>query len=89
MICFGFLRIFREKLQKRKTEKSGQNGLLRRNIGNPHCGVDLCHSMGCLAAVRPRGQNGTPRVRHDVAKLRRGEGLRRSSATLRRSYCTP
>ena len=45
MICFGFLRIFGEKSQKRKTEKSGQNGLLCCNVGNPRYSVDLRRSM--------------------------------------------
>ena len=39
-------------------------------------------NVGCLAAARPRGQNGTPRVRHNIAKLRHSEGLRRNVATV-------
>ena len=41
MICFWFLRIFGEKSQKSKLEKSGHIGLLRRSVGNRHRGVDL------------------------------------------------
>ena len=64
MFCFGFLRIFGENLQKRKTEKSRQNRLLRR-------------SVGCLAAARPRCQiwhpSGTPhRV---VATVHKGQNF--------------
>ena len=82
MICFGILRIFGEKSQKSKNWKSRQIGLLRRNVGNPRRGVHLRQGLGCLAAVTPRCQNGTPRVRHDVALLHRGEGLSRSVAVL-------
>ena len=63
MNCFGILRTFGEKLQNSKNWKSGHIGLLRRSVGNPRCGVDLCQGVGCLAAVRPRCQNGTPHVR--------------------------
>ena len=85
MICFGFLRIFGEKTQKCKLKNLGTSRLLRHSVGNPCCGVDLCHNVGCLAAARPRGQNSTPRVRHG---LRRGEGLCRSVAVLRRGVAT-
>ena len=56
--------------------------LLRRSVGNPRHGVDLHRSVGCLAVARPRGKNGTPRVRHVVATLHRGEDLRRNIATV-------
>ena len=59
MICFGILRIFGEKSQKGANWKSGHIVLLHQGVG-------------CLAAVRPRCQNGTPCVRHNVAKLHRG-----------------
>ena len=60
-----------------KLENLGIIGLLRCSVGNPRRGVDLRQGVGYLAAVRPRCQNGTPPIRRDVAKLRRGEGLRR------------
>ena len=47
MFCFGFLRIFGEKSQKRKRENLGKHGLLRCSVGNPCRGVALRHSMGC------------------------------------------
>ena len=50
-----------------KLENMGIIGLL---IENPCRGLAEC-------------QNGTPQVRRGVAKLRRGEGLRRSIAMLR------
>ena len=72
MICFRVLRILGEKSQKSKLEKkTGHIGLLRCSAGNSHRSVDLSLNVGCLAVVRPRGQNGTPWVRHEVAKLRR------------------
>ena len=40
--------------------------------------------VGCLATARPRCQNGTPRVRHSVAVLIHGEGLRRGVAIVHR-----
>ena len=76
MFCFEVLRIFGEKSQKNKNWKSWHIGLLRRNVGNPCRGVNLRQGVGCLAAARQRCQNGTPRVRHDVAVLRHNEGLR-------------
>ena len=87
MICFGILRIFGEKSQNRKNWKSGHIGLLHRNIRNPRRGVDLCQGVGCLAAARPRCQNGTPRVRHVIATVHKGHNflfLFRKS-----SFCTP
>ena len=54
MIYFRILRIFGEKSQKEENWKSRQNELLRRSVGNPHRGIDLHHSVGCLAAARPR-----------------------------------
>ena len=84
MFCFEILRIFGEKSQKRKTKNLGKKGLVRCSVGNPRRGVDLSCSVGCLAAARPRCQNGTPLVRHNVAVLRRGEGLRCSVATVHR-----
>ena len=69
MFCFEILRIFGEKSQKRKNWKSGHFGLLRRSVGNPRRGIDQRQGVGCLAAARPRCQNGTPWVHHDVAKL--------------------
>ena len=41
MFCFEILKIFGEKLQKRKNWKSRYFGLLRCNVGNPRRGVDL------------------------------------------------
>ena len=73
MFCLGILRIFGEKYQNSKIWKSGHIGLLRRRVGNPHCGVNLRQGVECLAAARSRCQNGTPRVWPD-------EGLRRSVA---------
>ena len=70
MFCLG---IFGEKSQKSKIWKSGHIGLLRRSVGNPHCGVNPRQGVGCLATARLRCQNGTPQVRPD-------EGLRRSVA---------
>ena len=81
MFCFEILRIFGEKSQKSKLKNLGTSG-------SPCCGVDLRRSVGCLAAARPRCQNGSPRVRHGVAKLRRGKGLHRSVAVLRHSVDT-
>ena len=78
MFCFGIF--LRKSHKRRKLQNLGKKGLLRHSVGNPHRGVDLCQGMGCLAAARPRCRNGTPRVRHGVAVLRRGEGLRRSIA---------
>ena len=71
-MCFfgGILRIFGEKSQNRKNWKSRHIGLLCR-------GVDLRQGVGCLASARPRCQNVTPQVCHDVEKLHRNEGLRR------------
>ena len=60
MFCFEILRIFEEKLQKGANWKSGHIGFLRRSVGNPCLDVDLRQGVGCLAAVRPRCQNGTP-----------------------------
>ena len=60
MFYFGILRIFGEKSQKSTNWKSRHIGLLRRSVGNPR---RLRQGVGCLAAVRPRCQNGTPRVR--------------------------
>ena len=65
-----------EEIVKRgKLENLGKNGLLRYSVGNPRCGVDLRQGVGYLAVERPRCQNGTPQVRHDVAVLCHGEGL--------------
>ena len=69
-------------MQKWKLEKSVQNGLLHHSVGNPRHGLDLHRSVECLAVAKSRDQNGTPRVRHGVASLRRGEVLRRSVATV-------
>ena len=69
MFCFEILRIFEEKSQKGANWKSRHIWLLRRSVGNPRRGVDLRQGVGCLASARPRCQNGTPRVRHDIAKL--------------------
>ena len=52
-----------------KIGKSGHYSALRRNVGNSHRDVDLRQGMGYLAAARSRCQNGTPRVRHDIAFL--------------------
>ena len=46
MICFGILRIFREKNRKRANWKSGHIWLLRRSVGNPRCEVDLSRGVG-------------------------------------------
>ena len=63
MFCFEILRIFGEKLQKSKNWKFGHFELLRcSSVGNPRRNVDLRQGMGCLAAARPRCQNGTPRA---------------------------
>ena len=58
IICFEFLRIFGEKSQKWKPEKSGQNGLLRCSVGNPHLGVAVRCSVGSLAVARLRCPKG-------------------------------
>ena len=55
-----------------KLENLGIIGLLRRSVGNLRRDVDLRQGKGYLAAARPRCQDGTPRVHHDVAFLRRG-----------------
>ena len=69
----GFWGDFGEKSQKCKNWKIlGIIGLLRRSVGNPRLGVDLRQGERYLATARPRFQNGTPRVRHDIALLRRG-----------------
>ena len=73
MICFGILRIFDRKIANEQNWKSEHIGLLSRRVGNPHRGINPCQGVGCLAMMRSRCQNGTPRVRHDVAVLRRGE----------------
>ena len=75
MICFGILRIFGDKLQNSKNRKFGHIGLLHHSVGNPRRGVDVCQGMGCLTAERPRCQNGTPRVRHDVATVHIGQNF--------------
>ena len=63
---WGFL----EKNRKRaKKNKSWHIRILRCSVGNPHRRVDLHRTMGCLAAARSECQNGTPRVRHGIAKL--------------------
>ena len=42
MFYFGIFRIFGRKIAKNeKPKKYGQNGLLRRSVGNPRRGVDL------------------------------------------------
>ena len=66
MFCFEILGIFGEKSQKRQRKFFGHIGLLHRSVGNPR------RSVGCVAAARPRGQNGTLRL-HSVAVLRLGE----------------
>ena len=62
-------------MAKKQSWKSTHIRLLRRNVG-------------CLAATRPRGQNGTPQVLHGVAKLCRGKGLRHNVAVLHRGVAT-
>ena len=65
---FEFLRILeKKKSQKGKIRKSSKHGPLCR-------GVALCHSEGCLSMTRPKGKKGPPRLRYDVALLRRGVG---------------
>ena len=87
IICFRILRIFGEKLQKSKNWKSGHIGLLHRSVGNPRCGVDQPQGMGCIVAARLRCQNGTPRVRHGVATVHRGQNF---GFLFRKSnFCTP
>ena len=56
MFYFETLRIFGEKSQKSKNWKSWQIELLRRNVGNPRHGVDLCQGVGSLIVARPRCQ---------------------------------
>ena len=80
MFCFEILRIFEEKSQKCKKQKLENLriiGLLRRSVGNPRCGVDLCQGMGyprCGEAKVPKWHpSGTPR---------------RSISTLRSIYCS-
>ena len=57
---------FWKKIAKEQTGKFGHIGLLCLSVRNPRCDVDLRCSVGCLVAARPRGQNGTPKVRHGV-----------------------
>ena len=73
MICFGILKIFGEKSQKRKTiGKSGHIRLIHHSVGNPRRSINLHQDVGYLAATRPRCQNGTPRVHRGVVVLCRG-----------------
>ena len=69
MFCFEILRIFGEN------GKSRHFRLLCRSVGNPRRSVDLRQGVGCLALARPRCQNGTPRVHHDVASVHRGQNF--------------
>ena len=78
IFCFEFLRIFGEKSQKSKKENLGKHGPLRRSIGNPHSGVAYAAAWDALTVARPGCQNGTPRVRHDIALLRHSRELCRS-----------
>ena len=71
MFFFEILSAFGENRKRGKLEKSRHFGFLHRSVGNPRRDIALRRSVGCLAAVMPRGQNGTPRVRHDVEVLRR------------------
>ena len=64
-------------------------GLLRRSVGNPRRGIDLCQGVRYVTAVRPRCQNGTPRVRHDVALLRRGVAIVHNEKFLDFCFRTP
>ena len=90
MFCFEILVNFGEKLKKGEPEKSGQNWLLSRSVGNLRRGVVLCHSVGCIVAARPKcpkgHPSGTPRL--SFAKPIRRATSRRCSATSRRSYCS-
>ena len=78
MIYFGILRIFGEKNAKGQKPKSRHFGPLRLNVGNPR------RSVGCLAAARPKVSKWHP----SSTPLRRGEGLSRSVAMLRRNVAT-
>ena len=76
MIYFGILRIFGEKLKRKKANwKSGHIELLRRSVGNP------CRDE---AEVPKRHPLGTPR--RSKAMSRRRPTPQRSSATPWRSY---
>ena len=87
MNCFGILRTFGEKSQNSKNWKSGHIRLLRRSVGNPRRGVDLHQGVGCLAAARPRCQNGTPRVCRGIAIVHRGQNF--GFLFQKSSFCTP
>ena len=82
MFCFGILRIFGEKSQHSKNWKIWAYRVPTPQRREPHHGVDLRQGVGYLTAARTRCQNGTPRVRRGVAKLRHGEVLCRSVATV-------
>ena len=85
-VSFGFWGDFWRKNARRKPEKSGQNGLLCRSVGNPRHGVNLRRSMGCLAAMRPRCPKGHPfgMQRHSFAMSRWRATSQHSSATSQR-----
>ena len=67
-----------------KLENLGIIGLLCCSVGNLRRGIDLSQGVGYPHRGEARCQNGTPRVRRGVAKLRCGEGLHRSIAIIRR-----
>ena len=64
MFCFGIFRIFGGHC------KNEENWKIWAKLGS------YAKAWDTLAAARPRCQNGTPRVRRGIAKLRHSEGLR-------------
>ena len=89
MFCFRILRIFGEIVKRGKLENLEKIGLLRRSVGNPHRGVDLRQGVGSLATARPTCQNGNPRVRQGVVKLRHGIATVHSEKFLDFCFQTP
>ena len=55
-----------------KLENLGIIGLLRHNVGNPRCGIDLRQGVGYPRCGEAEVPKGTPRVCHDEAFLCRG-----------------
>ena len=47
---------FGENSKKGKPENLGKHEPIRRNVGHPRCGIALRHSVGYLAAARPRAK---------------------------------
>ena len=77
MFCFEVLGIFGEKSQKRKEKNMGTSGSyaaawVRRSVGNPRRGIDLCRRVGCLTTARPRCQFGIAWVCHGISFLHYG-----------------